>query len=224
VARAQEKKFDSSESALGFYHSLIANGYQSIAGLDECGRGPYAGPVVAACVLLPRDHGIVGIKDSKRLSRAKREKLAAEIMSVAVCGIGVRENTCIDDVNIRVATHLAAADAALQCMYSGASIDYLLCDGGLYLEDRVPFLTTPIIKGDKWFECISAASIVAKVYRDTQMMFYHDIWPEYGFDTNSGYGTKSHIEAIKRYGISPIHRRSFGICKSAPERINEQRL
>lgn len=215
-----EVKFETPEEAAAFYNGLVASGYEQIAGLDECGRGPFAGPVAAACVLLPPGHGIEGICDSKKLSPTRREVLSEQIRAVSRWGIGVRECHQIDKLNISVATHQAAADAALQCMYSGAPIDFLLCDGGLHLKDVVPFPTTAAIKGDLWFECIGAASIVAKVYRDQQMSFYHDMWPEYGFDTNQGYGTKAHIAAINKYGISPIHRRSYSICKYAPERVD----
>lgn len=213
-----EIKFASSEEAVSFYKSLVSSGYANIAGLDECGRGPYAGPVVAACVLLPENHGIKGIKDSKKLSPRRREELSEQIMAAARWGIGVRDCKVVDSLNIRVATYQAAADASLQCLYSGAPIDFLLCDGGLHLGGMVPFPTTAAVKGDLWFECIGAASIIAKVYRDRQMLFYHDVWPEYGFKTNQGYGTKAHLKALAEYGMSPIHRRSFGVCKTAMER------
>ena len=216
-SKQADLRFDSVEAASRFYASLAGKGCEQVAGLDECGRGPYAGPVVAACVLLPLGHSIEGISDSKRICARRRRELSAQIREVGVWGIGVRESHVIDEVNILVATLQAATTAAMQCIYSGAPVDYLLCDGGLRLQDRVPVPTASVIKGDLWFECIGAASIVAKVYRDELMSFYHDSWPEYGFDTNQGYGTKKHVEAIKNYGITPIHRRSFGICKDAPD-------
>lgn len=225
MSESQEVKFADREEADAFYSTLSQ--YSNIAGLDECGRGPFAGPVVAACVLLPVDHGIQGIKDSKKLSAKRREELASEIMEVGLWGIGVRTNEDIDALNIREATFRAAADAAttvaIRGRYEGRDMNYLLCDGGLFLSDRLEGIvpTTSVVKGDLWFECIGAASIVAKVYRDNQMAVYHEIWPEYGFDTNQGYGTTFHREAITKYGISPIHRRSYGMCKTAKERRNE---
>jgi len=217
-----EVKFADGAAADLFYASL--KDYTNIAGLDECGRGPFAGPVVVSCVLLPPRHGIEGIKDSKKLSPRRRMELADAIMEVGVWGIGARTNEDIDRCNIREATFQAAADAVLQCVFSGAAIDYLLCDGGLFIADRIAVPTTAVVKGDLWFESIGAASIVAKVYRDNQMAIYHEVWPEYGFDTNQGYGTTFHREAIDKYGISPIHRRSYGMCKTAKERTNESQV
>lgn len=180
-----------------------------------------AGPVVSACVLLPPEHGIVGIKDSKKLSPKKREEISAQVEEIAYWGIGVRDSEEVDRLNIHRATQHAAEEAALRCLYSGAPIDYLLCDGGLDLQETVPFPSISVIKGDLWLECIGAASIVAKVYHDKQMVVYHDIWPEYGFNTNQGYGTKEHIKAILEYGMTPIHRRTFGVCRRAQERITK---
>lgn len=213
-----EVKFGAQTEADEFLSQLDAN---VIGGLDEVGRGPFAGPVVAAVVVLPPDHGITGIRDSKKLSAGRREDLAVQIMDKGWYEINTIENTVIDRINIREATFNAAANAAFS--YSIRSdcrphMDFLLCDGGLHIRDRVLVPTISVVKGDLWFECIGAASIVAKVYRDTQMAAYHEVWPEYGFDTNQGYGTKFHIEAIKKYGLTPIHRRSFGICKTIPER------
>lgn len=196
----------------------VSNGFSSIAGVDECGRGPLVGEVVAACVLLPPNHGIVGITDSKRLTAKKREFLAEEIKEKSFWGIGSRSNKDIDRLNIRVATFQAAADAVMNCFYSGGIPDYVLCDGGLLISDMIPFPTDSVIKGDLFFECIGAASIVAKVYRDQQMAMYDSVWPEYGFSSNQGYGTKFHVEAINKYGVTPLHRRSFNICKHAKER------
>lgn len=214
-----EHKFEGREAADDFY-SALSQLHNNIAGLDECGRGPFAGPVVAACVLLPKDHSIEGIKDSKKLSPKKRETLAQKIMDAGYWGIGVRNSEDIDNSNIRIATFQAAAEAYLQCRFSGAPIDFLLCDGGLFLDStlKVDIPTTSIVKGDHWYTEIGAASIVAKVYRDNVMSVYHELWPEYGFNTNQGYGTGFHREAIEKYGISPIHRRSYGMCKTAKVR------
>jgi len=190
----------------------------AVAGVDEVGKGPLAGPVVVACVLLPPDHKIVGIKDSKQLSAKRRQVLADQIMECSCWGIGSRDNLAVDQLNIHRATKQAAADAVWECIAKGASIRHLLCDGGLGLQEYVPFPSHAIIKGDNWFECIGAASIIAKVFRDNQMAVYHELWPEYRFCGNQGYGTKNHIEAILKYGMTPIHRRSFGVCRGAKER------
>lgn len=215
--RPGEIKFEGKEEASAFLQKLSSE-FQSIGGVDECGRGPMAGPVVAACVLLAPEHGIVGIKDSKKLSPRRREVLSGQIMEHAHWGIGVCENTEIDKLNIHRASFVAAKEATLRCVYSGAPIDHLLCDGGLDLREAVSFPSLSVIKGDLWFECIGAASIIAKVYHDKQMAVYDEIWPEYGFRTNQGYGTKAHLRAIVDYGLTPIHRRTFGICRRAKER------
>ena len=218
MAPPKELRFDSSEAANKFLEEFSS---LAIAGVDECGRGPFAGPVVAACVILPKDHSITGIRDSKKLSAKRREFLSEQIMEVAVWGIGARSNEAIDSLNIREATFQAAADAVLQCVHAGNVIDHVLCDGGLFIDNMIPMPSTSIIKGDDWFECISAASIIAKVYRDRQMAAYHDIWPEYGFKSNSGYGTQFHREAIMKYGLTPIHRRTYGLCKEYKGVSNE---
>jgi ribonuclease HII len=214
----KEWKFSDRAEAEKYFQSLCNSGFKSIAGVDEVGRGPVAGPVVSACVLLPPNHGIVGIRDSKKLSPKRREELSDQIIEVAYYGIGVRENDEVDAINIHRATHRAATDAVLHCLLSGAPIDFVLCDGSLNLSEVVPVQSSAVIKGDLWFECIGAASIVAKVYHDHQMAVYDGLWPEYGFATNQGYGTKAHLAAIKKYGITPIHRRTFGICRGAKER------
>lgn len=217
-----EIKFSDKLEADNFLQDLkTVKGFTAIAGLDEVGRGPMAGPVVAACVLLPPDHGIVGIKDSKKLSAKRREIFAEQIVDKGFWGIGVCGNEDIDRINIHQATHRAAREAVTRCIFLGAPIDYLLCDGGLDLRDAVLFPAISVIKGDLWFECIGAASIVAKVYRDKQMLVYHEIWPEYGFDTNCGYGTSQHLSAIKKYGLAPVHRKSFGICRKVRRRVNK---
>jgi len=214
----KEVKFTSQEEADEFLKTIDA---RFIAGLDEVGRGPFAGPVVSACVLLYPDHGIVGIRDSKKLSAKRRESLAEQIMAKSQWAIGIRNSKDVDTHNIREATFQAAADAAFKCsIQSKMPMDFLLCDGGLHLRGRVDTPSIAVIKGDQWFESIGAASIVAKVYRDAQMAAYHEVWPEYGFKTNQGYGTKFHLEAIEKYGITPIHRRSYGMCKTAQVRTD----
>lgn len=222
-----ELRFRERTEAQEYYAATRARlgGAANIAGLDEVGRGPCAGAVVVGCVILPVDHGIEGIRDSKRLSHNRREQLAKEILAVAVSvGFGCCENEEVDKLNIFQATHVAARRAIKQCLVN-APIDFLFCDGGLDLRDAVVAPVRSVIKGDDLLECIGAASIVAKVYRDTQMDVYHEIWPEYGFNSNRGYGTAAHIAALKRYGLSPIHRRTFRTCYGLPDRqemTNEQ--
>lgn len=220
----KETSFKSREEAHTF---LSGTGAKAIMGVDEVGRGALCGDVVAAAVVLHPDHSIEGIRDSKKLSSKRRAALAEQIMERSWWTVGVMDSASIDDVNIREATLDAAAHAVFKhCLASDSrSFDIVLCDGGLHLRSRLAHLnlehvpTMAVIKGDQWFESIGAASIVAKVFRDKQMSAYHDIWPEYGFNTNAGYGTKFHVSAINSYGLLPIHRRSFGPCVGVEERL-----
>ncbi|MDY3274596.1 MAG: ribonuclease HII [Agathobacter sp.] len=179
--------------------------YSYICGIDEVGRGPLAGPVVAGAVILPKDCDILYINDSKKLSAAKREELYDIIMEKAVAvGIGMVGPDRIDEINILQATYEAMRQA----------IGKLDPQPALLLNDAVtiPQVTipqVPIIKGDAKSISIGAASIVAKVTRDRLMETYADIYPEYGFAGNKGYGSAEHIAALKQYGPTPIHRRSF---------------
>ena len=179
--------------------------YSYICGIDEVGRGPLAGPVVAGAVILPKDCDILYINDSKKLSAAKREELYDIIMEKAVAvGIGMVGPDRIDEINILQATYEAMRQA----------IGKLDPQPTLLLNDAVtiPQVTipqVPIIKGDAKSISIGAASIVAKVTRDRLMETYADIYPEYGFAGNKGYGSAEHIAALKQYGPTPIHRRSF---------------
>ena len=179
--------------------------YSYICGIDEVGRGPLAGPVVAGAVILPKDCDILYINDSKKLSAAKREELYDIIMEKAVAvGIGMVGPDRIDEINILQATYEAMRQA----------IGKLDPQPALLLNDAVtiPQVTipqVPIIKGDAKSISIGAASIVAKVTRDRLMETYADIYPEYGFAGNKGYGPAEHIAALKQYGPTPIHRRSF---------------
>lgn len=210
-------KFSEKEVADTFWVKIKNEYGTNIAGLDEVGRGPLSGPVVVCCVVLPPNHNIVGIKDSKKLSPKKRQQLSKEIMEISACGFGVSEAEEIDSLNIHQAIRKAAVRAITDCERN-LKPDFVLCDGGLDLKNLISTPTTSVIKGDQWFECIAAASIVAKVYHDEQMAIYNEIWPEYGFISNQGYSTQFHVEAIRKYGISPIHRRSFGVCRNAPLR------
>ncbi len=176
-----------------------------LAGVDEAGRGPLAGPVFAAAVILGDDVVIDGINDSKKLSEKKREKLFDEICekSTAYCVVSVDEKT-IDDINILQATFMAMRQAVKGL---GVIPGYVLVDG-----DKSPKLDIahePVIKGDSKSMAIAAASILAKVSRDRYIVEMAEKYPEYGFEKHKGYGTKAHYEAIEKYGICPLHRRTF---------------
>lgn len=174
-----------------------------IAGIDEVGRGPLAGNVVTACVVMPAEPLIIWVDDSKKLSESRREKVYEEIMNTALyVGIGQVSPQEIDEINILQATRKAMRMAAENV------------PAGLFLIDAVTNLglggkEIPIIKGDAHSYCIAAASIVAKVVRDRQMRELDALYPQYGFARNKGYGTKEHIEALRRFGPCPEHRRSF---------------
>lgn len=176
-----------------------------ICGIDEVGRGPLAGPVVACAVILPKDCDILYLNDSKRLTAAKREELYDVIMEKAVAvGIGMASPARIDEINILQATYEAMREAIgkLQVMPQ-----LLLNDAVTIPGVNIP--QVPIIKGDAKSVSIAAASIVAKVTRDRMMVEYDKVMPEYGFASNKGYGASVHIEALKKYGPSPIHRATF---------------
>lgn len=179
-----------------------------ICGVDEAGRGPFAGPVVAGAVILSLDdpeREILYLNDSKKLSEKKREMLFDEIMEKAVSvGVGIVEREVIDEINILQATYLAMqkAIAALD-----PQPDYILADA--VTIPKIAILQEGIVKGDAKSVSIAAGSIIAKVTRDRIMYEYDKLYPEYGFASHKGYGTKAHIEAIKKYGMLPIHRRSF---------------
>jgi len=179
--------------------------YTYICGIDEVGRGPLAGPVVAGAVILPKDCDILYINDSKKLSEKKREELYNIIMEKAVAtGIGYASVECIDEINILQATFEAMREAISNLKVSP---DILLNDAVTIPQITIPQI--PIIKGDAKSISIGAASIIAKVTRDRMMVDYDKVFPEYGFASNKGYGSAQHIEAIKKYGPCPIHRRSF---------------
>lgn len=180
-------------------------GFQCVAGIDEVGRGPLAGPVVAAAVVLPSDVDLPEVKDSKELTPAKREKCCKEILSCARdVSIGCVEAPDIDRLNI-----LQAAFRAMVLAVQGLKIspDFLLIDGPYSLP--LPISQKGIPKGDQLSLSIAAASIVAKVHRDRLMEDYHSRYPVYGFKSNKGYGTRAHLEALRRHGPCPLHRRSF---------------
>lgn len=185
-----------------------------IAGIDEAGRGPLAGPVVAACCILPKDAVILYLNDSKKVTALRREALLPEIKEKAIAyGIGIVDEKRIDEINILQADY-EAMRIAVQKTSAMLQAKGLADAPGLLLNDAVtiPGVEIPqesIIKGDAKSVSIAAASILAKVTRDHLMKAYDAQYPEYGFARNKGYGTKEHIEALKRLGPCPIHRRSF---------------
>lgn len=175
----------------------------SIAGVDEAGRGPLAGPVVAACCILPLDCMIDGINDSKKLSEPKREKLYCEITASAFFKVSVIPQEVIDEINILRATKRAMAE----CIENMPVKPELVLIDAVDVKVSVPIKS--IIKGDAQSYNIAAASIIAKVTRDRLMRDYDNLYPQYGFAKNKGYGTKEHIEALKKCGPCPLHRKSF---------------
>ena len=200
---ALEKEKQRIEAMKSFEHQYEHLGY--VCGIDEVGRGPFAGPVVAGAVILPKDCDILYINDSKKLSEKKREELYEEIMEKAVAvQVGYASPARIDEINILQATYEAMREA----------VSKLPVTPQILLNDAVtiPGITipkVPIIKGDAKIVSIAAASIIAKVTRDRLMREYDKIMPEYGFASNKGYGSREHIEALRTYGATPIHRKSF---------------
>jgi len=182
-----------------------SKGYSLIAGVDEAGRGPLAGPVFAAAVILPADSGLPLHLDSKSHSPSRREKLCDQILSAALSWkVAMVENSVIDQINILEAT-MQAMTMAVGKLHPSPEV--VLVDG-----NRSPILGVPsrvCVQGDKISQSIGAASILAKTHRDRLMGEYHKLWPEYGFDRHKGYGTKEHLEAIVRFGPCPIHRTTF---------------
>lgn len=184
-----------------------------IAGIDEAGRGPLAGPVVAACVILPRDFDVMGVDDSKKLSEKRREELFDKITAKALAyGVGIADNDVIDEINILQATKeamKAALNEADQKLMekTGKGVGCVLLDAVELKDVNLP--QSPIVKGDSKSLSIAAASIIAKVTRDRIMLDYHVQYPFYGFDKNKGYGTKIHYEGLYKHGVTPIHRRTF---------------
>lgn len=179
--------------------------YGTICGIDEAGRGPLCGPVVAAAVILPDEYNILYINDSKKLSETKREEVYKEIDKYAVAyGVGIVSPERIDEINILQATYEAMRTAIHKL---SVTPDILLNDA--VTIPMVDIKQVPIIKGDAKSQSIAAASIVAKVTRNHLMEEYDKLYPEYGFAKHKGYGTAAHIKAIKEYGPCPIHRRTF---------------
>ena len=187
---------------------LRSNGISLIAGVDEVGRGPLVGPVVAACVILPENFNLDGLTDSKKLSEKKRDYYFEEIKKQAISyGIGIIDEKKIDEVNIYEATKLAMIEAINNCHIKP---EHVLIDA-MPLDLDIP--TTSIIKGDLKSITISAASVIAKVTRDRMLDELHEQYPMYDFKSNKGYPTKKHLEAIEEYGVIDQHRRSYGPVK-----------
>lgn len=196
-----------------FERKLREQGITLVAGVDEVGRGPLVGPVVAACVILPEDFSLDGLTDSKKLSEKKRDYYYDEIMRQAVAvGVGVVSEKKIDEVNIYEATKLAMKEAISKC---NIQPEHILIDA-MPLSLEIP--TTSIIKGDFKSITISAASVIAKVTRDRMLDELDKKYPMYDFKDNKGYPTKKHLEAIDKYGIIPEHRRSYGPVRDYVEK------
>lgn len=193
--------------------ALYDKGITFVAGVDEVGRGPLAGPVVAAAVVLPKDFDVLGINDSKKVTEKKREELFPIIKEKAVAyGIGIADEKIIDEINILEATKLAMKIAIEELNKSleekfQHGIEHILIDA-LTLED-IDIPQTGIVKGDAKSVSIASASILAKVTRDHMMIEYGEKYPGYAFESNKGYGTKAHYEGLENKGVCPIHRMSF---------------
>lgn len=187
-----------------FDKSLLNDNIKYIAGIDEVGRGPLAGPVVTACVVMPYDEMLIGVFDSKKVTKKNRERLFEEIKQKAISySISVKDQNVIDEINI-----LNATKESMKESFNTLNVkpDILLIDA---VKLNICENEKAIIKGDETSYAIACASILAKVFRDRLMEDYAKIYPNYDFENNVGYGTKKHIEAIKNFGITPIHRLSF---------------
>ena len=200
------------EKMLAYEKELYAQGIDLIAGVDEVGRGPLAGPVVAAAVILPKACKIPGLNDSKKIPKSKHKEIYEAVLQNAVAiGIGVKDNQVIDQVNIYEATKLAMMEAIGQLE---PQPQHLLIDA---MRLDLPISQTSIIKGDANSLSIAAASIVAKVTRDQMMEEFDKEYPGYDFAKNAGYGTANHLAGLDQLGVTPIHRRSFEPVKSMCE-------
>lgn len=189
-----------------FERQTHLQGYSLVAGVDEAGRGPLAGPVVAAAVILKPDCPIPGVNDSKKLTERQRERLFEQIMTEALCiGVGSASPAEIDQINILQATRKAMLEAVLQL---SSQPDALLIDGITTIAS--PLYQQTIKQGDSRSASIAAASIIAKVSRDRLMLEYDQLYPQYGFAQHKGYGSARHLSALREHGPCPIHRLSFG--------------
>ena len=202
----KEKEFERLTNLKQIEEKLYRQGIDTICGIDEAGRGPLAGPVVVASVIMPKDSMIEGINDSKKISENKREKIYEEIIEKAICyGVGIIDQKEIDDINILNATKKGLTKS-LQALT--VKPDIVLVDALTNIDTLgIPYQS--IIKGDAKSYSIAAASIIAKVTRDRIMRQWDEVYPEYGFAGHKGYGTAKHIQAIKENGICMLHRKSF---------------
>jgi ribonuclease HII len=200
----------SSADTFSFERELYRQGLACVAGVDEAGRGPLAGPVVAACVVLPRYCVYQVFLDSKKLTGRQRDRLYEELQSNgALVGVGQAGPREIEEINILQASLLAMKRALVECTVAnkGCPPDFLLVDGGFQIPSTVNQL--PLVKGESKSASIAAASIIAKVTRDRLMTEAHHRYPQYGFDRHQGYPTKAHRQAISCHGPCPLHRRTF---------------
>ena len=193
-----------------YENELFLQGFNNIGGVDEVGRGPLNGPVVAACCILPKDFKLDGLTDSKKISEKKREEFYEYIINNSIYGIGEASNIEIDELNILNATKLAMK-RAIDEVNKKIKIDYLLIDGNMKFDFDYKYKS--IVKGDMLSISISAASIIAKVTRDRMMIELDKKYPMYGYKTHKGYPTKQHVEAIKKYGLIDGYRKTYGPVK-----------
>ena len=213
LLRQKERQFEREralredyETRMRYEAELKKEGFSYIAGIDEVGRGPLAGPVVAAAVILPDDFYVAGLNDSKKMTNSAREEAYVHIMELATVGVGIVEAETIDEINIYESTKLAMVESVCQL----GDVDVLLIDA-MRLDLDIP--QHSLIKGDSKSVSIAAASVVAKVIRDRLMEDYAVRYPGYGFERNAGYGTETHLEGLKKFGVTPIHRRTFAPIK-----------
>ena len=212
----KEKEIERLQELKKIEEEIYSNGIKNIAGIDEAGRGPLAGPVVVACVIMPKESMIEGVNDSKKVSEKKREKLYDEIINEAIAyGVGIISQNEIDRINILNATKegltLAIKEMEKNIQEKQRNFskpEIILVDALTKIDtDHIPYKS--IIKGDSKSYSIAAASIIAKVTRDRIMRQWDEVYPMYGFAKHKGYGTSAHIAAIKEYGLCPLHRKSF---------------
>ena len=201
----KEKEEERLQKMLEIEEGLYSKGIKLVCGVDEAGRGPLCGPVVAAAVILKPDSKIEGVNDSKKLSEKKREQVYEAIMQNALAvGVGISDVDVIESVNILNATKLAMKEAISKLKVQP---EYVLIDGNQMIDITIPGET--VVHGDAISESIAAASIIAKVTRDRMLIEWDKEYPEYGFAKHKGYGTKAHTDAIAKYGLTPLHRPSF---------------
>ena len=204
----KEKELERLNSLKSVENELYEKGIQLIAGIDEAGRGPLAGPVVVACCIMPKESLIEGVNDSKKISEKKREKIYEQIIDEAISyGVAIIGQREIDEINILQATKKGLT-IAIQEAEKKAKPDVILVDALTKIDtDGIPYKS--IIHGDAISYSIACASIIAKVTRDRMMREWDEVYPEYAFGKHKGYGTAAHIQAIKEYGPCPLHRRTF---------------